>query len=93
MQCDVVPTKDCILICRHEPEMNLTTDASKYYSNIATTYEIDGANVTVSNRLLTPKAANVLAWCCAGGQCRLVHQKLTQIRKLLSFLFIGDLQH
>lgn len=46
VECDIVPTKDCVLICRHEPELNLTTNAAQYFSNKVATYEIDGANVT-----------------------------------------------
>jgi glycerophosphoryl diester phosphodiesterase len=50
MQCDVVATKDCHLICRHEPELNLTTNAGDLYPKMFRTYNIDGTSVTVSGR-------------------------------------------
>lgn len=46
IECDVVPTKDCQLICRHEPELTLTTDASAKFPGMVRSYNIDGYNAT-----------------------------------------------
>lgn len=88
VQCDVVPTKDCFLICRHEPELNLTTDASKYYSDLAKTYEIDGSSVTVSDILTNPNQYRPFVTHLGFGalDC-LVYDRV------FFLLFSGDIQH
>lgn len=45
-ECDVVVTKDLQLICRHEPNLNSTTNAWSLFSDLARTYSIDGEAVT-----------------------------------------------
>ncbi|KAL4451383.1 hypothetical protein ABPG77_009455 [Micractinium sp. CCAP 211/92] len=45
IECDVVPTKDCKLICRHEPELTGTTDAAAKFPDRVQTFNIDGSNV------------------------------------------------
>lgn len=42
IECDVVLTKDLVPICRHEPDLNDTTDAFSKFPDLLTTYIIDG---------------------------------------------------
>lgn len=46
IECDVVPTKDCKLICRHEPDLSGTTNALALFPELKTTYNVDGADMT-----------------------------------------------
>lgn len=41
-QCDVVLTKDCQLVCRHEPNIANTTDAAQKFPNMIRNYTVDG---------------------------------------------------
>jgi glycerophosphoryl diester phosphodiesterase len=45
-ECDVVVTQDLQLICRHEPNLNSTTDAWQHFQERAATYTIDGEAVS-----------------------------------------------
>jgi glycerophosphoryl diester phosphodiesterase len=45
-ECDVVVTRDLQLICRHEPNLNSTTDAWQRFPDRAATYTIDGEVVS-----------------------------------------------
>jgi glycerophosphoryl diester phosphodiesterase len=45
-ECDVVVTSDLQLICRHEPNLNSTTDAWQHFQDRAATYTIDGEAVS-----------------------------------------------
>ncbi len=45
-QCDVVLTKDCQLVCRHEPNVANTTDAAQKFPNLVRNYTIDGVQET-----------------------------------------------
>lgn len=46
IECDVVPTKDCKLICRHEPDLSATTNANKKFPKLVRTVNVDGSNMT-----------------------------------------------
>ncbi|KAF6257834.1 glycerophosphoryl diester phosphodiesterase family protein [Scenedesmus sp. NREL 46B-D3] len=46
IECDVVVTQDLQLICRHEPNLNSTTDAWQHFSHRVATYTIDGEPVS-----------------------------------------------
>ncbi|KAK9804364.1 hypothetical protein WJX72_009370 [[Myrmecia] bisecta] len=46
IECDVVLTKDCHMICRHEPNLNETTDAFQKVPHLQRTYMIDGNAVS-----------------------------------------------
>lgn len=45
-ECDVVVTRDLQLVCRHEPNLNSTTDAWQLFPHRAATYSIDGEAVS-----------------------------------------------
>ncbi len=47
-QCDVVVTKDQKLVCRHEPMLELTTDAMDKFPDRVKTYNLPeaGGNIT-----------------------------------------------
>jgi glycerophosphoryl diester phosphodiesterase len=45
-ECDVVVTRDLQLICRHEPNLNSTTDAWQRFPHHAATYIIDGETIS-----------------------------------------------
>eukprot|EP00775_Hariotina_reticulata_P005579 gene5579-5817_t len=46
IECDLVVTRDLQLICRHEPNLNSTTNAWSVFPDRVTTYDIDGESVT-----------------------------------------------
>jgi len=46
IECDLVVTRDLQLICRHEPNLNTTTDAWSLFPDRLATYDIDGERVT-----------------------------------------------
>jgi len=46
IECDVVITKDLVLVCRHEPWLSTTTDAMSVYPESIKTYLVDGYNIT-----------------------------------------------
>ena len=48
VECDVVLTKDCQLICRHEPDLVATTDAKTKFPELVRNYTIDS---TLSGRV------------------------------------------
>lgn len=49
VECDVVLTKDCQPICRHEPEVSGTTDALHKFPHLLRNATIDGKEVRVSH--------------------------------------------
>ena len=46
IECDVILTRDLVPICRHEADLNLTTDAAVKFPHRVNTYTIDGKTHT-----------------------------------------------
>lgn len=57
VECDVVLTKDCQLICRHEPDLVATTDAKTKFPDLVKNYTIDS---TLSGRVSPESISLVL---------------------------------
>ena len=59
IECDIVLTKDCVPICRHEPELITTTDALTKFPQLRRNFTVD-ANLFGSVR---PRLAMQAAPC------------------------------